>query len=82
MVDKKRKEKKIEYIPQVCDYLAVFLEDLHGLPLARQIEFQIDLIIGETPMAKSPYMLAQFKMQKLYSQLQELLDKGFIRSNF
>ena len=33
-------------------------------------------------MAKSPYRLAPSEMQELSTQLQELLDKGFIRPSF
>nr|GEU40680.1 retrotransposon protein, putative, Ty3-gypsy subclass [Tanacetum cinerariifolium] len=51
---------------------------LSGIPPERQVEFQIDLIPGATPIAKSPYRLASSEMKELMSQLQELLDKGFI----
>ncbi|GJS78391.1 putative reverse transcriptase domain-containing protein [Tanacetum coccineum] len=57
----------------------VFLEDLSGLPLQRQVEFLIDLVSGVTPVAKSPNRLAPSEMQELSGQLQELQDKGFIR---
>ncbi|GJU36309.1 putative reverse transcriptase domain-containing protein [Tanacetum coccineum] len=42
-------------------------------------KFRIDLVPGETPIAKSPYRLAPSKMQELSRKLQELQDKGFIR---
>ncbi|XP_076931948.1 uncharacterized protein LOC143597296 [Bidens hawaiensis] len=79
VVDKKSEGKKIQDIPVVKDYPEVFTDDLPGLPPSRQVEFQIDLIPGATPVAKSPYRLASSEMQELSSQLQELLDKGFIR---
>ncbi|GJW23849.1 putative reverse transcriptase domain-containing protein [Tanacetum coccineum] len=41
----------------------------------RQVKFRIDLIPGETPVAKSPYHLAPSEMQELSGQLQELQDK-------
>ncbi|GJX08987.1 putative reverse transcriptase domain-containing protein [Tanacetum coccineum] len=50
-----------------------------GLPLARPVEFQIDLIPGAVPIARAPYQLAPSKMKELSEQLQELSDKGFIR---
>ncbi|GJT42895.1 putative reverse transcriptase domain-containing protein [Tanacetum coccineum] len=53
--------------------------DLPGLPLSRQVEFQIDLIPGVAPVARAPYRLALSKMKELSDQLQELSDKGFIR---
>ncbi|GJX66605.1 putative reverse transcriptase domain-containing protein [Tanacetum coccineum] len=62
-----------------CDGGKVFLEDLPGLPPTRQVEFQIDLVLGATPVSRSPYRLAPSEMQELSTQLQELFDKGFIR---
>nr|GEU74799.1 putative reverse transcriptase domain-containing protein [Tanacetum cinerariifolium] len=46
---------------------------------ARPVEFQIDLILGAAPVARSPYRLAPSEMKELSEQLQELSDKGFIR---
>nr|GEZ50283.1 hypothetical protein [Tanacetum cinerariifolium] len=54
-------------------------KDLLGLPPARQVEFQIDLVPGATTVAQAPYRLAPAEMQELSTQLQELFDKGFIR---
>nr|GEV15218.1 retrotransposon protein, putative, Ty3-gypsy subclass [Tanacetum cinerariifolium] len=54
-------------------------KDLPGLPPARQVEFQIDLVPGAAPVARAPYRLAPAKMQELSTQLQELSVKGFIR---
>ncbi|KAI3672993.1 hypothetical protein L6452_39099 [Arctium lappa] len=45
----------------------------------RCVEFQIDLVHGAAPIARAPYRLAPSEMKELMSQLQELLDKGFIR---
>ncbi|GJV76360.1 putative reverse transcriptase domain-containing protein [Tanacetum coccineum] len=63
------------------EYMAkgLFPEDLSGLPPARPVEFQIDLIPGAAPVARAPYRLASSEMKELSEQLQELSDKGFIR---
>ncbi|GJR54368.1 putative reverse transcriptase domain-containing protein [Tanacetum coccineum] len=45
---------------------------------ARQVEFRIDLVLGATSVAKSPYRLSPSEMHELSEQLQELQDKGFI----
>nr|GEY52646.1 putative reverse transcriptase domain-containing protein [Tanacetum cinerariifolium] len=50
-----------------------------GLPPTQRVEFQIDLIPGDAPVARAPYLLASSKMKELSDQLQELSDKGFIR---
>ncbi|GJX12525.1 putative reverse transcriptase domain-containing protein [Tanacetum coccineum] len=72
-------KKSVEDVPIVNEFLDVFPEELPGIPPERQVEFRIDLIPGATPIAKAPYRLALSEMKELMSQLQELLDKGFIR---
>ncbi|GJU12018.1 reverse transcriptase domain-containing protein [Tanacetum coccineum] len=70
----KSDEIKLEDIPVVKEFLDVFPEDLPGLPPVRQVEFQIDLIPGAAPVARTPYRLAPSEMQELSNQLQELTD--------
>ena len=70
---------KLEDIPFVKDYPDVFPEDLPGLPPEREVEFTIDLALGTAPIFKAPYMMAPLELKELKIQLQELLDKGFIR---
>ncbi|RVW14025.1 Transposon Ty3-I Gag-Pol polyprotein [Vitis vinifera] len=69
----------LEDIPIVREYPDVFLEDLSGLPPEREVEFTIDLVPGTSPMSKAPYRMAPVELKELKVQLQELLDKGFIR---
>ncbi|GJS10853.1 putative reverse transcriptase domain-containing protein [Tanacetum coccineum] len=75
----KSEEKRLEDVPIVQDFPEVFPEDLPGLPLTRQVEFQIDVIPGTAPVARAPYRLAPSEMKELSDQLKELSDKGFIR---
>ncbi|GJV24671.1 hypothetical protein Tco_1377366 [Tanacetum coccineum] len=46
--------------------------------LPRQVEFRIDLVPGDAPVARASYRLASSEMKELSVQLQELLEKGFI----
>nr|GEX48883.1 putative reverse transcriptase domain-containing protein [Tanacetum cinerariifolium] len=75
----KSEGKRLEDVPIVRDFLEVFPEDLSGIPPARPVEFQIDLVPGVVSVARAPYQLAPSKMKELAEQLQELSDKGFIR---
>ncbi|GJT93002.1 putative reverse transcriptase domain-containing protein [Tanacetum coccineum] len=75
----KSEGKQLKDVPIVRDFSEVFPEDLPGLPPARPVEFQIDLIPGAAPVARAPYRLAPSEMKELSEQLQELSDKGFIR---
>nr|GEV10631.1 hypothetical protein [Tanacetum cinerariifolium] len=70
--------KRLKDVPIVRDFPEVFLEDLPGLPRTRQVEFQIDLVLGAALVVRSLYRLALSEMQELSTQLQELFDKGFI----
>ena len=65
-------------VPVVREFTDVFPEELPGIPPERQVEFRIDLVPGAAPIATAPYRLAPPEMQELSTQLQELLDKGFI----
>nr|GFD42887.1 putative reverse transcriptase domain-containing protein [Tanacetum cinerariifolium] len=49
------------------------------LPPPRQVEFEIEFVLGAAPVARAPYRLAPSEMKELAKQLQELSDKGFIR---
>ncbi|GJX03834.1 putative reverse transcriptase domain-containing protein [Tanacetum coccineum] len=75
----KSEKKQLEDVPIVWDFPDVFRKDLPGLPLTQQVEFQIDLIPGATPIARAPYQLTPSEMKELPEQLKELSDKGFIR---
>ncbi|GKD23030.1 putative reverse transcriptase domain-containing protein, partial [Tanacetum coccineum] len=88
--DKRKGEFKLcsmmkarKYLSRGCQAYMVHVIDTNfekkSIPPERQVEFQIDLIPGATPIAKTPYHLAPSKMKELMSQLQELLNKGFIR---
>ena len=79
-----REELKVkpEEVLVVNEFPDVFPEDLPGLPPDREIEFVIDLLPGTAPISKAPYRMAPAELKELKVQLQELLDKGFIRPSF
>jgi hypothetical protein len=62
----------------VCEYLDVFSDDLSGMPPDRAIKFKIELQPGTALVYKRPYPMARNEMAELKTQLQELLDKGYI----
>ncbi|WVZ52653.1 hypothetical protein U9M48_003692, partial [Paspalum notatum var. saurae] len=69
----------IKKIPVVFDFPDVFPEELPGLPSDRNVEFAIELVPGTAPVSKRPYRMAPDELKELKTQLQEQLDKGFIR---
>jgi hypothetical protein len=65
----------------VCEYPDVFLDELPGMPPDRDVEFVIELQPGTAPISKRPYRMPPKELTELKTQLQELLDKGYIRSS-
>jgi hypothetical protein len=63
----------------VCVYADVFPDELPLMPPDRDIEFAIKLQPGMTHISKRPYQMPPAKLVEFKKQLQELLDKGFIR---
>jgi hypothetical protein len=72
-------DKSLESIRIVCEHLDVFLEELPGMPPDRDIEFSIELLPGTAPISKTPYRMDVKDLVKLKKQIEELLEKGFIR---
>jgi hypothetical protein len=70
---------KLKDIPIVCEYPDVFPDDLPGMPPDRDIEFIIELQPGTAPISKRSYRMPPNELVELKIQLQDLLDKGFIR---
>ena len=69
----------LESIPVVNEFPDVFLEDIDGLPLEKEVEFSIDLKLGAGLISKAPYRMAPSEMAELKKQIEELLEKGLIR---
>jgi hypothetical protein len=69
---------EIQDIPVVCEFPDVFPEDLPGLPLERDVEFVIELKPGTTPISRRSYRMPPNELVELKTQLQDLLEKGFI----
>jgi hypothetical protein len=72
-------EKPLENIKVVCEYPDVFPEELPGMPPDRDIEFSIELVPGTAPISKRPYRMDVKDLVELKKQIEELLEKGFIR---
>ena len=78
-LESKENKPELKNIPTVCDFPEVFPEELPGLPPEREVQFAIDVLPDAAPVSKAPYRMAPVELKELKTQLQELLDKGFIR---
>ena len=68
-------------VPIVQEFEDVSPEELPGLPPVKDRDFAIELDPGTTPISKAPYRMAPSELKELKEQLQDLLDRGFIRSS-
>ena len=81
ILDSQRGQVDVEKIPIVREFPDVFPEELPGIPLEGEVDLAIEIVPGTVPMSRAPYRMAPMELKELKSQLQELLDKGFIRTS-
>ena len=80
VIDTTKKGKdELKDVLVVNEFISVFPEDLPGLPSDREVTFEIEVLPGTAPISNAPYRMAPVELKKLQIQLQDLLDKGFIR---
>ncbi|KAL0540790.1 hypothetical protein IC582_020804 [Cucumis melo] len=79
VVDTREPEVSLSSEPVVREYPDVFSDELPGLSPPREIDFVIKLEPGIAPILRAPYKMAPAELKELKVQLQELLNKGFIR---
>ncbi|XP_071924914.1 uncharacterized protein [Coffea arabica] len=72
---------KLEDVPVVREFPDVFPKELKTLPPEREVEFRIDLVPGTAPISKTPYRMAPAELKELKIQLQDLLEKGFVKES-
>ena len=72
-------DMRLEDIPVVREFPDVFPDDLPGLPPDREMDFQIKLAPGTEPISRAPYRMAPAKLKELKVQMEEMVNKGFVR---
>jgi hypothetical protein len=61
------------------EYKDIFLEEVPGLPLRRDIDFSIELTPGAIPTSRTPYRMSTPDLVEIKLQLNEMMDKGYIQ---
>ncbi|GJU72788.1 putative reverse transcriptase domain-containing protein [Tanacetum coccineum] len=80
-IENELEEKRLEDVPTVRNFPEVLPEDLARLPPTRQVEFQIDLVLGATPVARALYRLAPTKLQELKTIFLMCIDVTTVKLN-
>ena len=78
-IEVKDSDSRLEDIPVVREFSDVFPEDLPSIPPNREIDFQIELAPRIEPISKAPYRMTPLEFKELKVQMEELVNKGFIR---
>jgi len=76
---KKNIVEKINMIPVVEEYADMFPDEIPELPPSRDMGFTIDLILGVGPVSMALYRMALAELAELKKQIEDLLEKKFIR---
>jgi hypothetical protein len=71
--------KPLEAIKVVSEFLDVFPKELPSMPPERKVEFAIELIPGTAPISKRAYRVSGPELVELKKQIDELMEKGYIR---
>eukprot|EP00253_Pinus_taeda_P003695 PITA_03695 len=79
LIDSKDKTTTLDNMPIIREFTDVFLKEIPGLPPKRNIDFTIELVPGATLVSRAPYRMSVPELTELKMQLQELLDKDYIR---
>jgi hypothetical protein len=74
-----KESNPIETIRIVSEFPNVFPKELPGMPPERKVEFAIELIPGTAPISKRAYRVSGPELVELRKQIDELLEKGYIR---
>ena len=65
----------------VKEFPDLFPKEIQGLTPKREIDFEIELKSGACPISKPPYRMAPMELKEVKVQLEDLLQKGYIRPN-
>ena len=79
VINKEAEPDELQQIPVVREFGDVFPKELPRLPPEREIEFSVELLPSTSPISIVPYQMAPTELKELKAQLQDLLDKDFIR---
>ena len=68
VVDVRKKEKTLENVPIVNEFLDVFPDDLPGITPSQAVDFVIELKPGTGPISKAPYRMTPAELKELKAQ--------------
>lgn len=59
----------------------MFPKHIPGLPPEKEIDFEIHLVLGTTPISLPPSQMVSRELKELKEKLHDLVDKGLVHPN-
>ncbi|GJV12603.1 putative reverse transcriptase domain-containing protein [Tanacetum coccineum] len=81
-VEDKSEKKRLEDVPIVRDFPEVFPEDLSGLPLTRQVEFQIDRYPGGATCSTGTLSIGAFRNERVIGATERAIRQRLYKTQF
>lgn len=75
----KEVEQELVKFLVVQDFSNFFPSEITEQPPKREVEFSIDLVPGVTPISITLYRMAPVELKELKKQIEDLLERNFIR---
>jgi hypothetical protein len=69
----------IDELQVVREFPEVFPDEIPDVLPEREVEFGIDLVPGTRPISMAPYRMSPSELAELKKQLEDLLEKKFVR---
>ncbi len=69
IVDTRIGNPNIKDIPTVCDFPDVFADDLPWLLPKKEMEFEIETLLGVEPISITPYRMSPVELKELKVQM-------------
>ena len=63
----------------LSEFWDIFPEELTQLPPSREVDHEIEVIPGSSPVSRRPYKMSLPEAIELKEQLRQLLEQGFIK---
>ncbi|XP_050896958.1 uncharacterized protein LOC127103768 [Lathyrus oleraceus] len=72
-------EDALVFLLMACLSVEIFPDEIPSAPPEREVEFTIDLVPGTRPISMAPYRMSASELAELKSQLENLLERKFVR---
>ncbi|WVZ19821.1 hypothetical protein V8G54_007143 [Vigna mungo] len=78
-MDAREEDRPVGNRSVIEEFMDIFPDEVPGLPPQREVEFSFYLVSGAGPIFIAPYRMTPAELAELKKQIEDLLEKKFIR---